>query len=72
MLLGEANEKYIIIVKGLTAGTSVWLTTPKNPDKFNLAGNELIPIIKEREKAKKLAIESFRKVNVLITQSNIQ
>ena len=70
VLLGEANDKNIIIEKGLTAGTSVWLTTPKNPDKFNLAGDELIPIIKDREKAKKLALESLRKVNVLITQSN--
>lgn len=69
VVLGESNDKNIIIEQGLVAGTSVWLSTPENPGKFVLAGNELVSIIKEREKARKLEMESIKKENDLITES---
>ena len=50
VLPGESNDKNIIIEKGLAPGTNIWLRTPDDPGKFNLAGLDLIPFIKEREK----------------------
>lgn len=49
---GEADDKNIIIEKGLAEGTSVFLSPPEKSGKFKLAGNELIPIIREREIAR--------------------
>jgi hypothetical protein len=51
VILGESNDKSIIVEKGLDSGTPVWLSVPDNPDKFVLAGRELIPEIRERERA---------------------
>jgi HlyD family secretion protein len=50
VLLGEADQDKIIIEQGLKAGTDVWLSVPENPDKFSLAGQELIPVIREKER----------------------
>lgn len=50
---GETNENYIIIEQGLKEGDKVYLSVPENADKFKLSGEELIPIIKERERKKK-------------------
>lgn len=54
VVLGESNEKNVIIEKGLKPGTSVWLTTPPDAEKFRREGTELIPEIREREKARKM------------------
>ena len=70
VILGESNDKNIIIEQGIAAGTSVWLNIPENPGKFIFAGNELIPVIKEREKARKLEMLSINKEKNLITESN--
>jgi len=50
VVLGESNDKYIIVEKGLDNGTPVWLSVPENPEKFVLAGRELIPEIREKER----------------------
>jgi HlyD family secretion protein len=50
VVLGEADQDKIIIEQGLKAGTDVWLSIPENPDKFSLAGQELIPVIREKER----------------------
>lgn len=55
---GESNDKNIIIEKGLDPGTTVWLRTPDNPDKFRLTGSDLIPLIKEREKTRRMELAS--------------
>jgi HlyD family secretion protein len=60
VLLGLANEKNVIIEKGLEPGTRIYLETPENPEKFKLTGIELIPVIKEREKAKKAENDKYR------------
>lgn len=60
VLLGKSNEKYVIIEQGLKPGESIYLATPENPERFRLAGSDLIPIIKEREKAKKAENEKYR------------
>jgi hypothetical protein len=50
---GETNDKNMIIEKGLTPGTAIWLMTPDKPDKFRLAGKDLVPAIRELEKLKR-------------------
>jgi len=46
VVLGESNEKNVIVEKGLEPGTDIYLTSPQNPGNFRLMGEELIPIIK--------------------------
>jgi HlyD family secretion protein len=53
VLLGESNEKNVIIEKGLEPGTMLYLNNPEKPEKFKLIGDDLIPLLKAREKAKK-------------------
>ena len=61
VLLGESNEKYVLIEKGLDAGTLLYLNNPENPEKFRLEGKELIQVIKEREKARNDVAGVYRK-----------
>jgi HlyD family secretion protein len=60
VLLGATNEKHIIIEKGLEPGSQVYLNNPKNPEKFRLVGEELIPLLKEREKIRKTDNNTYR------------
>jgi len=53
VVLGEMNDKDVVIEKGLDPGTMVYLATPENPDKFRISGKELIEIIKQRENIKR-------------------
>ena len=48
VVLGEVNEKNIIVEQGLGPGTSIYIVPPDKPEKFRLAGANLIPIIKKR------------------------
>jgi HlyD family secretion protein len=52
VLLGEANEKDVIVEKGLEEGAVIHITTPKDADKFRITGKELIPEIRKIEKEK--------------------
>jgi multidrug efflux pump subunit AcrA (membrane-fusion protein) len=47
VVLGESNDKYVIVNRGLKSGTAIYLYTPENPDKFKLAGEALIPLISQ-------------------------
>jgi HlyD family secretion protein len=53
VLLSESNEDNVIIEKGLDSKQVIYLSTPEGSDKFRISGADLIPVIKEREKAKK-------------------
>jgi hypothetical protein len=56
VVLGESNENNVIVEQGIEPGTVLYLNTPEEPEKFNkLLGQELISVIKEKEKAKKEA-----------------
>jgi HlyD family secretion protein len=46
VVLGESNEKNIIVEQGLEPGTTIYLIPPEHPEKFRLVGENLIPIIK--------------------------
>jgi hypothetical protein len=61
VVLGESNENNVIIEKGIEPGTVTYLNTPANSEKFTkLLGQDLISVIKEKEKAKK---EAEKKAN---------
>jgi HlyD family secretion protein len=53
VVLGESNENNVVIEQGLEEGTSLYLNTPEDTEKFKFKGEELIPVIKERARAKK-------------------
>lgn len=53
VVLGEMNDKDVVIEKGIDPGTIMYLETPEKADSFRISGEELINIINEREKAKK-------------------
>jgi hypothetical protein len=59
---GEANDKFVIIEKGLAEGTPVFLNIPENHNKFALSGKELIAEIIDRAKARKSGSESQNKI----------
>ena len=61
VLLGASNDKYVIIEKGLDPGSQIYLNNPEKPEKFRLAGEELIPLLREREKLKKTENKTYRK-----------
>jgi multidrug efflux pump subunit AcrA (membrane-fusion protein) len=49
VVLGKANDKFIIVEKGLKPGQQVYIIPPEEPEKFRLSGEELIPEIKHRK-----------------------
>jgi len=54
--LGDENENYVLVKKGLKAGDVVWLTEPANASELELKGTEIYAEIKkEKENAKILA-----------------
>jgi len=53
VVLGEANENEIIVEQGLLPGDKVYLSTPDNSATWKMVGEELIPIIKQRELERK-------------------
>jgi hypothetical protein len=55
------NDNFRIIEQGLDEGDEVYLSTPEHPEKFELAGNDLIQILKERAaKQKEEALKQER------------
>ena len=52
IVTGEMNENSIIIEKGLSLNDEVYLSIPEKLESFKMVGQELIPIIKEKEKQK--------------------
>ena len=61
VVLGESNEKNVIIEQGLQPGASIYVIPPEDPERFKVVGENLVPIIKERNKAKKTENAKFRK-----------
>ena len=61
VVLGESNENNVVIEQGLEPGVQIYLSTPEEPESFKLVGEELITVIKEREKTKKAEEMRLRK-----------
>jgi hypothetical protein len=53
VVLGESNENNVVIEQGIQPNVQVYLSSPAKAENFKLVGEELIAVIKEREKIKK-------------------
>ncbi|TFH34871.1 MAG: HlyD family efflux transporter periplasmic adaptor subunit, partial [Bacteroidia bacterium] len=53
VIIGQANENEVIVEQGLDAGEQLYLNIPENADEFKMTGEELISIIKERDRIKR-------------------
>lgn len=52
VLTGESNDKFTIVEEGLKPGALIYLSEPQDISKFRLAGEDLIPVIRERNRMK--------------------
>lgn len=53
IVTGEENENNVVVEQGLEPGNLIYLSTPEKPDKFRIAGEDLIAINQERARLKK-------------------
>jgi len=72
VVLGESNENNVVIEQGLKEGVQVYLSTPEEPENFNLVGQDLITVIKEREKAKKAEEKRLREEAEKAREQNLK
>ncbi len=49
VVLGESNENNVVVEQGVEPGTQLYLSTPESPESFELRGEDLIAVIKDRE-----------------------
>lgn len=61
VVLGKSNDKFIIVEQGLNPGAAIYIDNPAKPEKFKLAGEELLPVIREREKLRKAEYTNYSK-----------
>ena len=48
VVLGEMNDKDVVIEKGIDPGTVLYVEIPAKANNFRISGEELIDIIQER------------------------
>ena len=53
VVLGEENENNVVVEQGIEDGAMIYLSTPENPEKFKLAGQDLIAVNQEKARIKK-------------------
>ncbi len=63
VLLGPENENDVVVERGLKEGEILLLNRPENPEKYSLEGKDLIPVIKERERQKRLEAERQKRID---------
>ena len=61
VVLGEFNDKNIIVEQGLQTGATIYSIPPENSESFKTTGNDLISVIREREKTKRSENEKYKK-----------
>jgi HlyD family secretion protein len=54
VVIGEANEKNVIVEKGLEPGKQVFIIPPESTEKFRVAGEELMAITRERNNLRRM------------------
>ncbi len=53
VVLGKANDKNVVVEKGLSAGSKIYLNNPSSDlQRFKLAGEEFIPEIRQKAEAR--------------------
>ena len=69
-MLGSSNEDQVIVEKGLDAGEIVHLLRPEDSDNYKLAGEDLIPEIKERSRLEREEAERIRQEGMQARRPN--
>jgi len=65
VVVGESNETSVVVEQGLEAGALLYLSTPEEPEKFKITGEELIAVNRAKARAKaEQAAEQQRKQEV--------
>jgi multidrug efflux pump subunit AcrA (membrane-fusion protein) len=59
VIVGDFNDKNIIVEQGLNPGTSVYLATPENAETFRETNKDLIPVIRDRERERRIANNAY-------------
>jgi hypothetical protein len=49
VVLGESNDKNVIVERGLEPGRIIYLNLPENPENFKIQGEDLISVIKSHK-----------------------
>ncbi len=60
VVLGGANDNHVIVEHGLAKNDRVYLTTPENPDRYRLVGEDLIALIEEKKAQEKADEKAIR------------
>ncbi len=60
VVLGESNENNVIVEQGIDPGAQIYLSTPTKSENFRLAGQDLIPVIREKARLKKAEEKRIR------------
>ena len=66
---GDMNENFIIIERGLAVDDEIYISMPEKPEKFELIGEELIPVLKEKAAKKKLEEARIRQEQEMALKS---
>jgi HlyD family secretion protein len=61
LLLGDSNDKFTVVEKGLEPGVSVYIVPPENPEKYTISNKNLIPEIREKMRIKNAGNNAYRK-----------
>ncbi len=56
IVLGEANNNFVIVEHGLNEGDRIFVTVPDNPEKYIKSGDELIAIINARNNNPEISV----------------
>ncbi|MGE5419770.1 MAG: efflux RND transporter periplasmic adaptor subunit [Chloroflexota bacterium] len=65
VVVGEANEKNVIVEQGLEPGKMVFVTPPEDTKNYRTSGEELIAVTRERNNARRLE-------NQRLTEASLQ
>lgn len=65
VVVGDANEKNVIVEQGLQAGKMIYVIPPEEPEKFRIAGEELMKITRDRNNAKRMESQKLTQVSLL-------
>ena len=72
VVLGELNDTDIIVEQGLSVGDEVYVSIPENSAIWEITGEELIPIIKQRALEQKKADEELERQAAEERRSQLQ
>lgn len=65
VVVGEANDKNVIVEQGLQPGKMIYLIPPENTEKYRISGEELISVTRERNNAKRLENQRLTQNSIL-------